>query len=218
MITPTNNGRNNGNDDDNEDEEDEDSETGDTSRQKRSFSWYTFPFMSNDDKSSVTSTTTTTSTTATSTTKTTDDDVAIAVADPKTISTIDVKHFDGNTDVVANTERVPDSGMVASSEGTSTDEEDSTEKDLNIVNIGEDIEISKTIAAPYIPLVSKVAVSIIPVISQGQLLMLSVNMASITMQAIRNYEQRKSLSKMATDAASTPANHALVRINKHIII
>lgn len=231
LNRPIHNGKHNDNDHDNDNEDDEDdngqdenedgdneqSEPEETNRRKRGFFWNSLPFMSsNDDKTSDGITTTTTSTTLAA--KTIDDTTVVdsTAVDVKTITPIEVERFNAIDDMEANTQSILSNIDVMDNAGkelSSEEVEDSNEgTDVNILSIDEDLNISKAVAAPYIPLISKVTIFIIPSISEGQLLMLSINMASITMQAVKNYEQKKSLSTVTTENEPTSVYHALVRI------
>ncbi|XP_026804277.1 DNA-directed RNA polymerase II subunit RPB1-like [Rhopalosiphum maidis] len=60
-------------------------------------------------------------------------------------------------------------------------------KMTHIVSIGTDVKRSLVVAAPYLPLVNKVATYIVPDLSQRDVLTLSVNVAVLTTQGIKNY-------------------------------
>lgn len=71
---------------------------------------------------------------------------------------------------------------------------------VSIVGIGKELGSSMVVAAPYLPIVYKVAIFIVPGLSSYQALLLAVNVATITTEAVRNYEGGQSFSQVASDA------------------
>lgn len=82
----------------------------------------------------------------------------------------------------------------------------------SVVGIASNLESSLVIASPYLPIVYKVAVFIVPGLSSYQVLLLTVNVATITTEALRNYARGDSWVKITTTAASEAMTDALVRI------
>jgi hypothetical protein len=60
-------------------------------------------------------------------------------------------------------------------------------KTTYVVSIGTDVKKALVEAAPYLPLVNKVSTYIVPDLSQRDVLALSVNVAALTTQGIKNY-------------------------------
>lgn len=81
---------------------------------------------------------------------------------------------------------------------------------MHIVDIGKDVKDSMVTAAPYLPMVFKIAVYFIPGMSSYQVLMLSVNIATITSQAILRYSEGESISSVAFDAGTKIAYESMV--------
>lgn len=85
---------------------------------------------------------------------------------------------------------------------------------MDIVYIGrKDVENSLVVSAPYLPVVCKVAMFLVPGLSSYEVLMMSVNVATITAQALREYEDGESVSDITVDVAKKLAmDTLLVRI------
>lgn len=70
-----------------------------------------------------------------------------------------------------------------------------------IFDIGEDVESSLVKAAPYLPLVTKVALFLVPGIREYQMLVMALNVASITSEAYKRYDDGEGLTTVAASAA-----------------
>lgn len=118
---------------------------------------------------------------------------------------------DTNTAVVGSTEAVNDGGYFNRIQTNV----------MNIVSIGQEVKESMVVAAPYLPMVYKVAVYLIPGLSTYEVLTLSVNVATITADALAHYADGESLSDVALKAGTQIVYNTLVRIPTallHIII
>lgn len=96
-------------------------------------------------------------------------------------------------------------GVSVNVDGSGTNATDSeswnTSALMNIVGIGQDVENSLVAAAPYLPMVCKVAMFVVPGLSHYQMLMMALNMATITSQAYRNYENGESITTVTAKLA-----------------
>ncbi|XP_025205255.1 uncharacterized protein LOC112601721 [Melanaphis sacchari] len=81
-----------------------------------------------------------------------------------------------------------------------------------VLTIGPDVKRTMVEAAPYMPLVCKVAMYVIPNLSQRDLLMLSLNVAALTTQGINNYSSAECPTK--SNVGATIAHYATGIYNK----
>lgn len=141
---------------------------------KRDFFSFNFPFASNDETSTVK-------------TVTVDGDAANTVVEteaPGEVSTVTT------VGEVSDHTRQDDEGAVTTFESYT----------INIISIGRnDVEHSMVVAAPYLPLLYKVSVFVVPGLSSYQLLVLAVNVATITIQAVRNYQAGQSVLRITVE-------------------
>jgi len=88
-------------------------------------------------------------------------------------------------------------------------------KITHIVGIGTDVKRAMVEAAPYLPLVNKVATYIVPDLSQRDVLMLSVNVAALTTQGIKNYSSAEvAESSSESNVSATISQYATGIYNK----
>lgn len=193
-------------------------------RNKRSFFNIKLPFMSTSSTDE-TVTEETTGTSGISTTQTncvtvkkvgdvtTTRTNAVTVKETSVVSPADVSGVstDASTAGVVSTDAATTS--VVSTEIVNDDGYFNTMRTnvMHIVSIGQEVENSMVVAAPYLPMVFKVAVYLIPGISTYQVLTLSVNVATITAQALVHYAEGESLTEVAFEAGGQIAYSALVR-------
>lgn len=119
---------------------------------------------------------------------TTTDTTTEVDGDVKTVVTSTVTSTDGA--VVATDKTVDESRRMTTMDGLKT-------RMMNIVDIGKDVQNSLVVSAPYLPVVFKVATYLVPGLSSYQVLVLSVNVATVTAQAIQDYRDGKEISKDA---------------------
>ncbi|VVC37076.1 Hypothetical protein CINCED_3A022852 [Cinara cedri] len=79
------------------------------------------------------------------------------------------------------------------------------------ISIGEDIEHGLVIIGPYLPLVYKVAMYIIPSLTPYQTIQLSWEVSQIMVEAMKNYEEGESLTRVTAVAAAKIAYDAYLR-------
>lgn len=70
-----------------------------------------------------------------------------------------------------------------------------------IVDVGEDVESCLVTAAPYLPLVTKVALFVVPGLREYQMLVMALNVASITSDAYKRYDDGEGMTTVAASAA-----------------
>ncbi|XP_025415082.1 uncharacterized protein LOC112686838 [Sipha flava] len=118
--------------------------------------------------------------------------------DPPTVTAATATEIDGDVKTVKTTD-----GAVVVTDETVDDDADSgqtTTMDslksqlVNIVDVGKDVHNSLVVAAPYLPIVFKVATFVVPSLSTYQVLVLSVNVATVTAQALQDYWDGKEVS------------------------
>lgn len=71
----------------------------------------------------------------------------------------------------------------------------------SIANIGENAESGLVKAAPYLPLVTKVAMFIVPGLREYQMLMMAIEVATITSQGYKRYNDGESMTSVASSTA-----------------
>lgn len=71
----------------------------------------------------------------------------------------------------------------------------------SIANIGDNVESSLVKAAPYLPLVTKVAMVIVPGLREYQMLMMAIEVATITSQGYKRYNDGESMTSVASSTA-----------------
>lgn len=180
-----------GNDENNEDKHE---------RKKRGYFDY-LPFMS-ADKTVEASATATSSTAATSATTSTKKSVTeeVSVNKVNDITKVDEKMTKVDDKM---TEVKTDSTNSSMTIGNTMDPNllsNTGSTVMDIIVIGKNIEESMIVAAPYLPLVWKVATFVVPGLQPFQMLTLSVNVASITMHAAQQYMEGESMTNIAAGA------------------
>lgn len=117
---------------------------------------------------------------------------------------------DGQNSNATNAAAVVQNSIATTDTNTSTNSITATSNLMNIVGIGSDVENALVIAAPYAPIVYKVATYLVPGLSAYHVILLSINVATITVEAVRNYEKGDGLFKVSTTAAYETITAALV--------
>ncbi|XP_060854816.1 uncharacterized protein LOC132932452 isoform X2 [Rhopalosiphum padi] len=88
-------------------------------------------------------------------------------------------------------------------------------KTTYVVSIGTDVKKALVEAAPYLPLVNRVSTYIVPDLSQRDVLALSVNVAALTTQGIKNYSNAEvAESSREPDVGATISQYATGIYNK----
>lgn len=82
----------------------------------------------------------------------------------------------------------------------------------NFISAGKDLASSMMAAAPYLPLVYKIAVFIVPGLSSYYILLYAVNVAAITAQAVQNYQSGQSMTSVTSEAGMKLLYNSLVRV------
>lgn len=176
---------------------------GDDKRRKKRDFWFKLPFMSSPEHETKTDTVVTTKS-VTSTVPPTDSTASTTVTDTTvtatTVATEGSKSDSsgGTSDVDAQKVTVVTAVATTSDSGFMDGVQSGV---LRIVAIGQDVKTSLVEAAPYLPMVWKVVVFLVPGLSQYELLLLAENVATVTTQALHDYEAGESLSSVLTDVA-----------------
>lgn len=71
----------------------------------------------------------------------------------------------------------------------------------SIANIGDNVESSLVKVAPYLPLVTKVAMFVVPGLREYQMLMMAMEVATITSQGYKRYSEGESMTSVASSTA-----------------
>ncbi|KAF0768113.1 NAD-dependent protein deacetylase HST1-like [Aphis craccivora] len=115
------------------------------------------------------------------------DDGKEVMADTTTTSNADTTTYTVAADMAstaANVEAIYN-GLLNTAQSQST----------HILSIGTDVKRTLVEVAPYLPLVNKVSKHIVPDLSEADILTLSVNVAALTTQGIRNYSNAEPPNK-----------------------
>lgn len=187
-------------------------------RSKRSFFSMKLPFMQSDEKTERSVTTATEETEGTSGMSTTQTNVVtikeVSSISPTETNGVTIKENEFITKTVASNDSIQTAG---SSVSTKIDNNEGyisriQTNVMKIVSIREDMENSMVVASPYLPMVYKVVLYLIPGASTYQIITLTVNIATITAQALKQYAEGESLTGVTLKAGSKIAYDTLVCI------
>lgn len=122
-------------------------------------------------------------------------DKAVTVKQTEAITAVEAKPSTAAAEAEAKTEIAAAETEVAADVGLFDQIQSS------IANIGDNVESSLVNAAPYLPLVTKVAMFVVPGIREYQMLMMAIEVATITSQGYKRYNDGESMSSVASSTA-----------------